>query len=114
MSDTSWSGRAGNCSIAQRFREQDKRVMAAEEAILADPIPLHELFENRFRNAIEHAGRSVTVTVGDLPNGCYLQDDGPGIPADEREDVFELGYSTDTHGTGFGLAIVEHIAAGHG
>lgn len=89
-------------------------VIESDQTILANPSPLQQLFENLFRNAIEHVGPSVTVTVGDLPNGFYLQDDGPGIPTDERADVLELGYSTDEDGTGFGLSIVEQIAAGHG
>ena len=47
-------------------------------------------------------------------NGFSVADDGPGIPADEREQVFEHGYSTDSDGTGFGLSIVQSIAEAHG
>ncbi|SDJ33750.1 PAS domain S-box protein [Natronorubrum texcoconense] len=59
---------------------------------------------------------SVTVTVGDLPDGegFFVEDDGRGIPSDERERVLESGYSTATEGTGFGLAIVDRIATSHG
>ncbi|MCU4973700.1 ATP-binding protein [Halobacteria archaeon AArc-m2/3/4] len=58
---------------------------------------------------------TVTVTVGPLDDhGFYVADDGPGIPADEREAVFDHGYSTAETGTGFGLAIVEEIANAHG
>ncbi|NLV13778.1 PAS domain S-box protein [Haloarcula argentinensis] len=58
----------------------------------------------------------VTVTVGDVDDasGFYVADDGPGIPEDERDTVFEAGYSTASEGTGFGLAIVADIAAVHG
>jgi signal transduction histidine kinase len=111
----------------------------------ADPDRVGRLFENLFRNAVEHAstsnrtaaadasehdstrappeapsgrpaGRGVTVTVGRLEGGggFYVADDGPGIPASDRERVFEPGYSTDDHGTGLGLAIVERIADIHG
>jgi PAS domain S-box-containing protein len=66
------------------------------------------------RDAAEQGGDDVTVTVGDLPGGFYVEDDGPGIPEDEREDVFEAGYSTSVDGTGFGLSIVEQIAGAHG
>ncbi|WP_254861400.1 histidine kinase N-terminal 7TM domain-containing protein [Natronomonas gomsonensis] len=83
-------------------------------AVEADPARLRELFENLFRNAVEHGGADVTVTVGTLENGFYLADDGPGIPQDERSSVFESGYSTAANGTGFGLAIVEQIADAHG
>jgi signal transduction histidine kinase len=56
----------------------------------------------------------VTVTVGDLENGFYIEDDGPGIPKAEREAVFDPGHSTSEEGTGFGLAIVREIANAHG
>ncbi|MDS0299200.1 response regulator [Halogeometricum sp. S1BR25-6] len=62
----------------------------------------------------ESGGRSVTVTVGDLPDGFYVADDGPGIPPENRDRVFEHGYSTDRDGTGYGLAIVREIADAHG
>jgi signal transduction histidine kinase len=42
-----------------------------------------------------------------------VADDGPGIPADEYEDVLASGYTTSTDGTGFGLAIVREIADAH-
>jgi len=82
----------------------------------ADPDRLRELLSNLFRNAIEHAGNDVHVTVRplDFTEGFAVEDDGPGIPADEREDVFERGFTTAEAGTGFGLAIVERIAHAHG
>jgi len=65
--------------------------------------------------AVENGG-GVTVTLGDIDDasGFYVADDGPGIPEDERNTVFEAGYSTASEGTGFGLAIVADIAAVHG
>jgi len=89
----------------------------------ADPDRVTRLFENLFRNAVEHgstAGRrshSVSVTVGRLDDGAsgfYVADDGPGIAPEHRERVFEPGFSTDDHGTGLGLAIVARIADLHG
>ena len=79
-----------------------------------NPERLRNLFENLFRNAVEHAGPGVTVTVGGLSDGFYVEDDGPGIPEDARERVLELGYSTAQDGTGFGLDIVQSIADAHG
>ncbi|WP_135830504.1 sensor histidine kinase [Halorussus halobius] len=56
-----------------------------------------------------------TVVVGDLDDapGFYVADDGPGIPPEDRELVFEGGYSTEPDGTGFGLAVVRRIAEAH-
>ncbi|MFB6269172.1 MAG: PAS domain-containing protein, partial [Halobacterium sp.] len=86
----------------------------ADASILADERRLQQLLVNLFRNAVEHGGDGVTVTVGVLDDGFYVADDGPGIPADERGDVFDAGYSTAQDGTGFGLSIVEEIADAHG
>ncbi|WP_115891862.1 ATP-binding protein [Haloferax sp. Atlit-48N] len=82
----------------------------------ADTARLQRLFENLFRNALDHGGPDVTVTVGVLPDreGFYVADDGPGIPLEDRDSVFEPGYTTREGGTGFGLAIVAEIVAAHG
>lgn len=89
-------------------------VTATDQAIKADRSRLQQLLENLMRNAVEHGGEDVTITLDDLENGFYLEDDGPGIPPDERATVFEPGYSTAQDGTGFGLSIVDQIADGHG
>jgi signal transduction histidine kinase len=86
----------------------------AEGMILADDGRLRQLLENLIRNAIEHGGDDVTVAVGTLPDGFYVEDDGPGIGPDRRGEVFDAGYTTSTSGTGFGLRIVEQVADAHG
>ncbi|GAB6880146.1 hypothetical protein JCM17823_24200 [Halorubrum gandharaense] len=75
---------------------------------------LQQVFENLVRNAIEHAGDDVTLSIGTLPDGFYVADDGPGVPSEHRDEVFDPGFSTDHDGTGFGLAIVERITKAHG
>ncbi|QAU14155.1 PAS domain S-box protein [Halorubrum sp. BOL3-1] len=75
---------------------------------------LRQLFENLFRNSVEHGGENITVEVGSLPDGFYVADTGPGIPVEKREDVFEEGYSESQDGTGFGLAIVKQIVEAYG
>jgi signal transduction histidine kinase len=80
-----------------------------------DPDRLQQLFENLFRNAIEHGGDNVTIRIGALDGeGFYVEDDGPGIPEEKREAVFDSGFTTNRDGTGFGLAIVKEIAEAHG
>jgi len=90
-------------------------VVATDRTVMADESRLTQLLENLVRNAVEHGGEAVTITVGELPgDGIYVEDDGPGIPEADRGQVFDRGYSTRTDGTGFGLVIVEDIAEAHG
>ncbi|ELZ45270.1 histidine kinase [Halorubrum californiense DSM 19288] len=60
------------------------------------------------------ADAAVRVSVGGTDDGFYVADDGPGIDPDQRGAVFEPGHTTAPDGTGFGLAIVDRIAAAHG
>ncbi|MFC6786976.1 nitrogen regulation protein NR(II) [Halobaculum halobium] len=83
-------------------------------AVIADRSRLQQLFENLFRNAIEHGGERTTVTVETRSDGFSVADDGVGIPVEERETVFDTGYTTVEDGTGFGLNIVEEVATAHG
>ena len=62
----------------------------------------------------DNAAPTLTVTVGLLKNGFYVEDDGRGIDPDDRETVFDPGYSTSETGTGFGLRIVEQVADAQG
>ncbi|WP_424018674.1 PAS domain S-box protein [Halorientalis pallida] len=95
---------------AERF----SLAVETDATVVADPSRLRRLFENLVRNSVEHGDPSVTVRVGSLPDGFYVEDDGPGIPPGDQERVFEIGYTTATEGTGLGLAIVESIAEAHG
>jgi signal transduction histidine kinase len=70
--------------------------------------------ENLIRNSIEHGETSVAITVGDVEDGFYVEDDGPGIPGEIRDEAFESAYSTVQDNTGFGLAIVKEIVDAHG
>jgi PAS domain S-box-containing protein len=83
-------------------------------SIVADPGRLRRALENLFRNSIEHGPDDVAVRVDDTDDGFFVEDDGPGIPADVREEVFDPGFTSDERGTGFGLAIVEATAEAHG
>ena len=84
------------------------------QAIRADENCLYQLLENLFRNALVHAGEGVAIRVGALDDGFYVEDDGPGIPAGEREAVFDWGRTSSESGTGVGLSIVRRLAEAHG
>jgi PAS domain S-box-containing protein len=79
----------------------------------ADPAALRRLLENLFSNAVEHGSEAVTVRFGAIDGGFFVEDDGPGIPEQERENVFTPGYSTKRGGTGVGLASVRQIVVAH-
>ncbi|MFP9191507.1 GAF domain-containing protein [Natrialbaceae archaeon A-CW1-1] len=84
-------------------------------SVRATPGPFRELLENVFDNAVIHGGDSVTVRVEPLQSGGFsVTDDGPGVPPEEYERIFEYGHSARTEGTGLGLAIVERVADAFG
>ena len=93
----------------------------AEVEINADESRLRQLLENLMRNAVEHGGGGptsggdvLTVRIGAVEDGFYVEDDGAGIPENDRERVFEAGTTTSDRGTGFGLSIAKRIADAHG
>lgn len=96
-----------------------------ETTISADRGRLLRIFENLYRNANDHNDGTITIrtgilcdtnpnATGDTRTGFYIEDDGSGIPAANRDEIFEHGYTTDTDGTGFGLSIVQSIVSAHG
>lgn len=77
---------------------------------------VRHLFENLYRNSVQHGGEDATVRVGALDGskGFFVADDGPGIPPEAREQVFDSSHSTSDAGVGLGLSIVESVATAHG
>lgn len=79
---------------------------------------LTHLLINLISNAVRHAQKQVEVTIetGDKLIALHIDDDGPGIPEAEREQIFlpfarlDKSRSRDSGGTGLGLAIVRVIA----
>lgn len=85
----------------------DARIEAHESQV-------RQLFENLYWNAIDHGGAS-RIRVGALDDGgLFIEDNGTGIPPENREQVFEKGFSTAEDGPGFGLSIVKGIVETHG
>jgi len=106
-------------------------VVEADVRFGADRSRLLRSFENLFRNAVEHGGRDVTVSVGTLddahtggfefttddagtPHGFYVEDDGHGMPDEVRENAFDTEFTTAEDGLGIGLWVVREVASAHG
>ena len=79
---------------------------------------LDEMIGNLVENAAKYGGGRVFVTVeprGEMTD-IVVEDDGPGIPEQQREAIFQRGarLDTDKPGTGLGLAIVRDVAEIYG
>lgn len=88
--------------------------VASDRLFAADPDGARLLFETLYENALEHASPEVSVTVGELPHGFYVADDGPGVAAEPAEVIFQAGYSTLADSSGLGLYVARSIAEDHG
>jgi two-component system OmpR family sensor kinase len=92
--------------------------------VSGDAPRLRQVLGNLVTNALTHtpAGTSVVVRVGTADRTAWVEvsDHGPGIPAEDRERVFERFFRADTSrtrasgGSGLGLSIVSALVAAHG
>ena len=126
----------GLCEFTGKMLEEMQSRAAERNTSLLNEVPatlharadldrLQQVFVNLVENGIKYgraSGRMV-VTGRALPDGkveLCVSDDGPGIPEEARERVFERFYRVDrarsreTGGTGLGLSIVKHIVQSHG
>lgn len=88
--------------------------MDTSASIQADETRLQQMLEHLLRTAVQHAGPSVTIEVGDITDGFYIEDDGSGVPDEGGDDVFDQGNSALDEGNGTGLSVVRNIARAHG
>ena len=104
---------------------RDYRVEAPPSGVLlADPERLSQVLRNLVRNAVSHTGEDGHVTVSAIPQGDHITfavvDDGPGIPPQQLDRIFDRFHRTDTGrardsgGSGLGLAIARAIVEAHG
>ncbi len=87
-------------------------------SIDADAGQLRQVLWNLVRNAVQasSAGERVIVRVVPFDGGLSIEvaDKGPGVSGDQLERLFDAFYTTRTHGTGIGLAVVKRIVEAHG
>jgi two-component system phosphate regulon sensor histidine kinase PhoR len=110
-------------------KAENKNVSLVNEVLeltaTADANRIDQVLANLVDNAIKYGRAEGRVTVGgkkldDDKLEMFVQDDGPGIPAESLDRVFERFYrvdkarSRDQGGTGLGLSIVKHIVQAHG
>jgi signal transduction histidine kinase len=88
--------------------------------VSGDPEELRRLVRNLVENAVRHARSLVRVSLADDGTGARLDvvDDGPGIPCEDRDRIFDRFWTGDGHrspgtGSGLGLAIARAIAVRH-
>jgi len=98
---------------------EDPRVelaLAEPCALVGDREQLTQVITNLLQNALTEARDRVRVSTVDAGSEVRLvvEDDGPGVPEDQREAVFEPYFTKKEGGTGLGLAIVDRIVGDHG
>lgn len=99
-----------------------RRVAIASEVtpelpeIEGDPALIQQLLFGLVLNAAEAGARHVTLRAGQQGTNLIVDvlDDGPGVPADQAELIFEPFYTTKDSGTGLGLPTAARIATSHG
>ena len=115
-------GRLVDAELNQRTSpRQIVRMLQPNVVIHADRLPITRLLVNLLDNAERHATAQITVNVRAEESTAVLEviDDGPGIPAEQREIVFDRftrldsARNRDAGGTGLGLAIARQIAEAH-
>lgn len=84
----------------------------------ADPTRLRQVLDNLIGNAHAHGSGNVVVALHTTAEKARIEvtDDGPGIPPEERERIFERGVRLDDSrpGSGLGLAVSRAVAEAHG
>ncbi|HET9958150.1 MAG TPA: HAMP domain-containing sensor histidine kinase [Polyangiaceae bacterium] len=87
-------------------------------SLYGDPDDLLHVFANLFSNAADSGPGPIhiRVTAAEHPAGTELrvQDNGPGVPTELRQKIFDALFTTKSHGTGLGLALCRRVLYAHG
>ncbi len=113
-----WLARTSRLNISQFYQPNEKA-----PRILGDPRSLEQVFINLISNAVEAMSKTggtlaVKISLGDVVGNRQhvvvdISDNGPGIPDDIRERLFEPFVTNSPRGTGLGLAITKRIVMVH-
>ena len=86
-----------------------KNDLPVSSEVFADPL-IVKVFYNLLDNAVRYGGKITTIQFSALESGdnhlIICENDGEGIPADEKEQIFELGFGKNT---GLGLFLAREI-----
>jgi signal transduction histidine kinase len=90
----------------------------SRETVMLDPDQMKQALLNLLQNSLEAVGEGGRIHLsGKKDKNDYIVevlDDGPGIPPEQRNKIFNLYYTTKSNGTGMGLPIVYQIVRAHG
>jgi signal transduction histidine kinase len=113
----------GEVSRALQFDLEEKmlrlRIQEKLPAIEADEQLLRQCLFNLLLNAVQAADRGGEIEVAwyrENGRGAVIEirDNGPGVPAEQRQEIFKPYFTTHQKGTGLGLAVVQQIVLAHG
>jgi signal transduction histidine kinase len=116
--EQAWEHLAG-----ERAQRQAQLVQAkADSQCWGDPIALGQVFRNLLENSLHAARDPVEIKVAWDPRICneqegicvILEDNGPGLTAEQAAHIFDPFYTTKVRGTGLGMAICRRIVEEHG
>lgn len=116
-----WSGLAADLETLYGREIREGRLAVAPEnrtlVFPADGSQIRQALVNLIQNGMDASGDRGRVTVGAAPENSTavltVEDDGPGLTAEQRGRLFSPGFTTKTHGSGLGLTIVERIVHEH-
>jgi two-component system sensor histidine kinase TctE len=109
-SSRAYAARALDRGMELSFESDQERLLVYGSAVLAG-----EMIANLLDNCVRYGreGGHIVIRIPDTQGQLEIEDDGPGVPAEQRERVFErfyrLPHNSDSEGSGLGLSIVQAL-----